>query len=847
MEVYCTRPLQPNEAPHQNSIPENLVAAAFNDDEVMRQLQCLRCETCQMPLVLDHARYVPIEEIGQGGFGRVFLVLDRRFNLRKRALKQLRREFFLLDGQLKWAEEKFRQEADVLDGLNHPHIPRIYPSFIELADPDPRFKAQLPEPQRFFYLAQSYVDGLDLQRSLQQQKLPFQEAEVVKLLKDLLGVLEYIHSKGIIHRDVKPSNIICASDGSYNLIDFGTVKVFQLAEEFQSSSQPGTVLLSKGFSAPEMIKGEAYAQSDLYSLAATCVSLLTCKNPKEFGIPDQLDTWHKQTKVSPKLVKTLNQMLQRDYQKRYKTAAEVLQTLNPPWFPVWQKLVFASGVGVLGLFGWMLWQSNHATSGPISTSDLPHYLSRGRESLMVDNQTFPQGSLCEQAFAGKQEGVDAFAKGDYKRASEQFKQALEKFKQARQGFVVPAIDQSAPSNAQTAPVTCGTDPETVVFWNNTKAILRGNPLTIAVSLPLGDPAWRGAANEMLTGVAQVQQDFNSTAANNRLLQVMLTRDNNDGKVSTQIAQLLMNNQIPADASNSSNDSMTEVLGVIGHLSSVATQSAGKVYGSQNLPLISPASTAVRTAENFSPVVFRTATTDAIAGQDLAIYAKTKQYKTALVIYNQDDFYSQSLKREFSRIFGQQDQSLECDLDTKTAQDCLKQAHRKGADMLLLASGTKQIDKAKDVITINQQRLPILAGDALYSGELLGSVGPAAEGMVVAVAWHRDLADDQFKKTLIDLWGTSSVSWRVGTTYDATIALVEASKQAGATPTRQKIYDTLKQSDFSVAGATGSVQFDQAGDRQVFTGLGVLVQVRQEKGLLTFVRQETPRRDESGGK
>jgi hypothetical protein len=84
-----------------------------------------------------------------------------------------------------------------------------------------------------------------------------------------------------------------------------------LVQEFNASSQTTAPFYTKGFSAPEVEKGEAYFQSDLYSLAATCVNLLTNKNPNNFDISDQLGTWHKQVQVSPKLVTVLNRMLQQ--------------------------------------------------------------------------------------------------------------------------------------------------------------------------------------------------------------------------------------------------------------------------------------------------------------------------------------------------------------------------------------------------------------------------------------------------------------------------------------------------------------------------------------------------------
>jgi ABC-type branched-subunit amino acid transport system substrate-binding protein len=840
MEIHCTRPLQPNEAPHQNSIADRLVQADPHDEAVRAQLQACRCSVCHMPLVLGQERYIPIQEIGQGGFGRAFLALDREFQNSQLVLKQLRSQF-LFDWEQQQAREKIQAEAAILFKLKHRGLPRIEMPFTLLTDPDPRIISQSPAPQSFFYLVQEYVDGLDLERSRQQRERPFSEVEITKLLHSGLEILAYIHSEGVIHRDLKPSNIIYRDrDRSYHLIDFGAARVLQ---PDRTSDQTHSAFRSAGFSAPEVERGEAYVQSDLYSLAATCVNLLTGDNPIQAQIPHQLDYWHKQIDIGSRLVKILNRMLHPDYRQRYSSALDVLTALNAPRSPVWQLLFAGVLLGSLGILGRWLWHPPDLPNQPIATALLPTYLTRGEESIVGDNGvSFPVGSPCRQAFDAKRAGIKAFSKPDYQTAANSFKKSLEHFKQARQ------IDRT-----KTPALTCATDPETMVFWNNAKALQQGNPLSIAVSLPLGEPEQRGVALEMLTGLAQAQQKFNDLASkSDRLLQVVLTKDDDKQAVAAQVARAILEEHLPGDPAKES----IEILGVVGHSGSDTTLAASQVYQAHHLAIISPSSSAVRSSQfplgNFplgNNNVFRTMPTDEIAARDLATYAQKTAankpaYRRALIVYDSKNLFSQSLKQAFANEFKQHDSQLTCDFVSKTAQDCMGQAKAMGVDLLLLTVGATYSEKTKEIINVKNRelpKLPILAGDVQYSEELLRSVQKTAEGMVVAVPWHQELANPVFAQKLVDRWGTSAVSWRVATTYDATIALTQAITQAGEQPTRQAVSAALRQPSFEAKGATGSVKFDAKGDRSVSTGLGVLVKVQPKNGVQTFVLLDTPQR------
>lgn len=275
------------------------------------------------------------------------------------------------------------------------------------------------------------------------------------------------------------------------------------------------------------------------------------------------------------------------------------------------------------------------------------------------------------------------------------------------------------------------------------------------------------------------------------------------------------------------------MGVVGGFTSTNAIAAGEVFGNGKLVLISPSSTASRTTpgSHFSDFVFRTAPTDEFAGKDLADFLKQQtDSQRVLIIYNEKLPYSKSLKIIFSAQFTQGRNSLEaydCDLSRFSSEECIKQASIVKADTLMISLGTEDaIEKAVDIIDNGSFRL--IGGDALYNGKLLSQYKRTANGMILAVPWYRDLAKDDFIDGTKQLWGTSNVSWRVATSYDAMSALAKAITNAGDNPTREGVYNELKRDDFSAIGATGEVKFCPSHDRKLFTGLGVLVKVTQEK-------------------
>ena len=140
---------------------------------------------------------------------------------------------------------------------------------------------QIPELLAYFtqddrqYLVQQFIDGQNLGEELAENGA-FNEAQIRQLLNDLLQVLQFVHQRQVIHRDIKPENIIRnKSDCKLFLVDFGASKIVTNTSLYQQ----GTSIGSPEYVAPEQVRGQAIFASDIYSLGATCIHLLTQISP----------------------------------------------------------------------------------------------------------------------------------------------------------------------------------------------------------------------------------------------------------------------------------------------------------------------------------------------------------------------------------------------------------------------------------------------------------------------------------------------------------------------------------------------------------------------------------------
>jgi serine/threonine protein kinase len=270
------------------------------------------CLSCGSKLLLKE-RYRAIRPIGQGGFGRTFLAIDE--DKPSKPCCVIKQFYPQAQGTntLEKAIELFNQEAMRLEELGeHPQIPNLLAYFTQ----DNRQ-----------YLVQQFIDGQNLGQELAENGA-FDETRTRHLLNDLLPVLQFYHGKQVIHRDIKPENIIRRrQNNQLVLVDFGASKVVTNV----SVNAGGTSIGSPEYVAPEQIRGNAFFASDIYSLAATCVKLLTERSPFD-SYDINTDTWmwerHLQYPVSGEFSRILNKMLATAPAHRYQSAEAVLHDLN---------------------------------------------------------------------------------------------------------------------------------------------------------------------------------------------------------------------------------------------------------------------------------------------------------------------------------------------------------------------------------------------------------------------------------------------------------------------------------------------------------------------------------------
>ena len=390
----------------------------------------------------------------------------------------------------------------------------------------------------------------------------------------------------------------------------------------------------------------------------------------------------------------------------------------------------------------------------------PERFSWGNRTLFSGDRNVP-----------RDEGIAALNRGDYSAAADSFERAV-----------------SGNRN----------DPEVLIFYNNALARQSGNPYTIAAVVPVEGRS--KSAEEMLRGVAQAQNQFNASGGRDgRLLEVVIANDGNNLDSAAQAAEAI-----------ASDDS---VLGVIGHNSSSASAAALPIYEAANLPMISPTSTS--TALN-SDLFFRTVPSDAASARMLAQYANDLGISRALIFYDPDSTYSDSLRAafesEFSQLGGESTAQDMTDPGLRAAREVFAAAE--SVEALLLFPSTDYTRVAIELAGANSDlpegnRLALLGGDSLYSVDTLVAGGDSTEGLVLPVAWFSGAAQfEDFSQASENQWG-GPVSWRTATSFDATQALIQSLSEDA---TRTDVLADLVQVDLTEAETSGQSFSFSGGER-----------------------------------
>jgi serine/threonine-protein kinase len=272
-----------------------------------------------MTATLLNNRYQILKTLGRGGFGETFLATDTHMpSGRKCVIKQLNP--IIQEPTIpQWMQERFQREAAILEELgdNHLQIPRLFAYFSE---------------EEKFYLVQEWIEGETLaEKQKQKGKLPAKE--VREILIKILPVLEYVHTRQIVHRDIKPDNIILrAVDGLPVLIDFGIVKEALATAVNSSSLTPFSAAIgTPGYMASEQAAGRPSYSSDLYSLALTAIFLITGKEPRDLKTDPHTGEiiWRDRAPMlDAKLALVLEKAVRFHPRDRFTSATQMLEALQ---------------------------------------------------------------------------------------------------------------------------------------------------------------------------------------------------------------------------------------------------------------------------------------------------------------------------------------------------------------------------------------------------------------------------------------------------------------------------------------------------------------------------------------
>ncbi|NDJ23460.1 protein kinase [Nostoc sp. B(2019)] len=265
-------------------------------------------------------RYQIVQNLGAGVFGQTYIAIDIDYPENPKCVVKQLKVSSSHSSYLDTLRLRFLTETETLKRLgDHHQIPEFIACF---------------EEHERFYLVQECIEGHALTAELpikQGWGSLWDESEVIKFLKDVLSILEFVHSQGVIHCDIKPENLVRrACDGKLVLIDFGSIQPidFGIDAELPIYKIPVTSL---GYIPPEQFIGQTQPNSDIYALGMIAIQALTGVEPLQLKIDPYTNemVWRSQnTPIGDYLAAVLSQMIRYDWQNRFQSAGEVSRVLK---------------------------------------------------------------------------------------------------------------------------------------------------------------------------------------------------------------------------------------------------------------------------------------------------------------------------------------------------------------------------------------------------------------------------------------------------------------------------------------------------------------------------------------
>ncbi|ADI66077.1 serine/threonine-protein kinase [Trichormus azollae] len=263
--------------------------------------------------LLDH-RYQVIRILATGGFGQTYIAHDTKRPGNPICVVKHLKSASTDPKIFETAKRLFNNEAETLEKLgNHDQIPRLLAYFDENEE---------------FFLVQEYIDGHTLSEELIPGE-PWSESQVMQMLLEVLGILEFVHQQGVIHRDIKPDNIIRRScDYRLVLLDFGAVKQLRSPLVTVAARTTATVAIgTPSYMPTEQGQGKPRPNSDIYSLGIIAIQTLTGVPAKQLQEDSNTGEilWQHFLPVNYHLAEILSKMVRYHFKDRYQTATEALQ------------------------------------------------------------------------------------------------------------------------------------------------------------------------------------------------------------------------------------------------------------------------------------------------------------------------------------------------------------------------------------------------------------------------------------------------------------------------------------------------------------------------------------------
>jgi len=299
-------------------------------------------------------RYQIIKFLGKGGFGHTYLAKDLDLPGHPQCVVKHLKPQNADPDLLLIAKRLFETEAQTLYKLGslHDQIPKLSAHFEENGE---------------FYLVQDFIAGHDLTKELIPGK-KLSESYTITLLHNILEILAIVHQQKVIHRDLKPDNLMRRQDGKIVLIDFGAVKeISTIVVNAQGQTSLTIAIGTPGYMPSEQAKGKPRFASDIHAVGMIGIQALTGEHP--FNLREDTQTgeviWRNQAQVSNNLANVLDKMVRDNFSQRYQNADEALQAIlslsrsSPPPQPPppppptrrgFLQLVGFAGVGFVGAF-----------------------------------------------------------------------------------------------------------------------------------------------------------------------------------------------------------------------------------------------------------------------------------------------------------------------------------------------------------------------------------------------------------------------------------------------------------------------------------------------------------------